>query len=511
MKNIAIGVLLLMFPIISFAQEEPEGLIEPDMIIGEYGISLEDQLIGSYYEFPCGPAAECYGYQRKDNISFQDSKLYFIDGVACFEEDLPFDRSTLKTIYSSSDIDHFKESKKPIYIDRYKAYSNIYGEVISELDGFSHYKGNFLIKESKLAYLDIYGFYILSNSEAIDKATFEPIAGQFFYDKNGVYYIENGYSEVGGRSFSDYEKIQDRKGNDPIDIIVDQDYYVINDIVYDVTGNLSVLELDPNKIQKLLLNKFDGQMLLFDSENVYERPYGTYAFDKSDCEDEYEQEQIYCQINNLQSLGPIRKTGFLEYHLDRESKTLYFDAYQELGFSKISGQLYHSEDGYFITDLDYVSTDLNHVKIWNTDLKEYEELDLSQYQYIHDVFYWYKGDLYGHHSEIESEDFSLENARVIRTKSNVYFLNKDTLLDVDYTFKETDLETLKPLRLENGELTDFVVGDGFLVYNRQVIPNINTQTIEALSAEILRTKESVVLEGLVYPIEEFPFEITRLQ
>lgn len=512
MKNHIYILLFLTLPILSFSQAGEQEQITPDLIIGHYGISLKNKVIGNYQIYVCGPASECYGYFNEGNIVFNNTKLYFINGEARFTGDIDIDFSTLKII--DQGFDSYPEYKKrsPVYLDKDNAYSGLHhGLIIDKLDGYKYFKGHFLIKNNTLAYLDEHGLYRLTNSNEIDKTTFTPITGHFFYDKNGVYYIENGYSDVDEKKFSEYEKIQDLDKNGTLKIKHDENYCIIDNIVYDLSGNLSIIDINPNTINKFCLNDYDGRMLLFDENTVYERPYSHYSFDKVDCNDTYEKEEIYCFSKNLKSIQLIRETVYTEYHYDIKNKTLYFDAYKDLGLTEVSGNVYIIDNEYFFTDFDRFSSKLESIKIWNHEKDTYEELDRNQYKPIHKDKYWYKGDLYGNHSKLIQKGFSTKNIRVLNTNDHYYILNNDMIFNLEIDNSKLNLNSLKVLKSANGEASNYLIGDDFLIYDNQVIKNLETKNIKTLTKAIIKNDQFIIISGEKHNLKDFPFEIVLVE
>jgi len=513
MKSLA---LILCFYFISntlIAQSNDENIVKPDFIIGEYGISLKNKTIGRYRIFDCSDEeyhAECFAYFKVDNIDYDTTSLIVIGNEFRFKEDLILDVSTIKIIDIGNSSKRDSQERDPIYIDKNDAYKGLHkNNLIDSLYGFKHLDQNYFFKNNSLAFLDQHAFRFLNDSNKIDKTTFKAITKNLFYDKNGVYYVEYGHSEVEGKKYSNYIKLQHLKPNQKPSILIKENYCVINGKVYDLNRFENELILNPTKIKELVLDDFSGAMLLYDDNTVYERSQKHYRFEKAMCDTEYEKTEIHCLFNDLSTARTLRKTGFLEYHLDLDKKTLYFDANKDLNLTETSGNLYKIGNSYYFTDNDRFSTQINNVKIWNPKINSYESIDVDNYHYFNNETYYYKGNLYGHHSELKQTNFSLLNARTLSTNNQSYIVNNEKIVGMVENEK-LNFESIKVLRNKNNQVTNYLIGKDFLVYNNQIIKGVDTESIYILSNNIIKTKHFLINEGTKIPLDTFPFKIKIL-
>jgi len=493
--------------------ETAENFINPDVIIGEYGISLKNKTIGRYHIYDCSDEdfhAECYGYFKTNTINFDTTTLVFIGNELKFKEDLILDLESIKIIDSGNDSGKDSQKRDPIYIDKNNAYNSLYKNgLISNLYNFKHLNQNYFINNDELAYLDQFGFYILTNSNVIDKTTFKPIIKNLFYDKNGVYYVEYGHSEIDNKKYSEIITLQDLKTSKKPSILIKENYCVINDKVYDLNRFENEIQLDPNNIKEIILNDFSGAMLLHDDKTIYERSQKHYRFNKATCETEYEKTELQCLFKDFSTIKTLRKTRFTEYHINLDKKILYFDANKNLNLTETSGNLYKVGNDYYFTDNDRFSTQINAIKIWNPKIDSYENIDLDNYHHLHNETYYYKGNLYGHHSKIKQANFNIINAQVLSTNYQSYITNNEQIIDV-VDSKKLNLTNLKVLKTKYKEPTNYLIGNDFLIYKNQIIKNIETRNIEVLTTNILKTKYFLINEGEKIALSAFPFKIMTI-
>ena len=487
-----------------------DNMIQPDFEIGNYGISLKNKTIGRYRVFDCSDKdfqAECYGYFKADDINFNTTTLMFIGNEVIFKEDVLLDLETLQVITAGNNSQVDTKQKDALYVDHDIAVNNLLGNrVIDSLKGFKHLDKQFFKKGNSIAYLGPYGFHKLNNSMSIDLFSFKAVVKNLFYDKNAVYYVEYGYSEIEGEKYSDIIKLQGLPTNKKPNLAVTEHYVVINGKVYDINRLENELLLNPEEINEIVLQRYSGEMLLFDDKTVYDKQYYHYRFDEAKCETDYEKIEIQCLFKDLSTIKTLRRTGFTEYHLDEENKTLYFDANKDLNLTETSGNLYSIEGQFYFNDFDRFSLKLETVKVWNPDLDHYENLDLENYDYTSDVFYAYKGNLYGHHSERVQDNFSLDNVRVLETDNRDYIVNNSLIIDLKGT-DNLNLRILKVLNSVTKDATGYLVGDNYLIYDNEIIKNVNISEITVLNKDVLKTATHLINKGKKIELSRLPFKI----
>lgn len=494
--------------------ETNENYVEPDFEIGNYGISLKTKSIGRYEVFDCSDEeyhAECVGYFKADDIDFNTTSLIFSGGEVSYIEDMTLDLTTLKVVKVGGESGSSSYEEEGLYIDTYTASTNLQGtRVIDSLKGYTHLAKQFFSKGDNLAYLDDDGFYKLNESHKIDIASFTPIINNLFHDENGVYYVEYGHLTVENQKYSDIIKLQDLEGNEKPKITLTDYYYIINNTVYDARRVKNQLLLDPQKIDQLILKEYSGKMLLFDDKTFYDKSYGTSYFDEALCETDYEKKEIQCLFPDLSTLKKLRSTRYTDYHLDTDNKTIYFNADKDLGLTEVSGNLYSIDSQFYFNDFDSFSLKLDAVQVWNPAITGYEPIFLEEYQYINDEFYYYKGNLYGNQSQLIHADFSLENARVLKTDYGDYIVNEDVIIAFSES-KSLNLDGLKVLKTKSNTASNYLIGNDYLIYNNQVLEGVNLKDIIVLNKDILKTTMHLIIKGQKIALSTFPFEIVVIE
>ena len=490
--------IMVFFNLNSNAQSD-KLIPEVDFIIGDYGISFKNKKIGKglvlgYYEIP--------------KMNFEKTSLYIVGKKVLFIEDQTFDVNTLQAIETGKS---WKEATKrdALYYDKNGIYRRLFIQNKKDYsEGFTLLKDNSFTKNNELYFAESHGFYRIENSQQLDFDSIKQIVGQFFMDKNGFYFAKsNVISHYDDTIDSiEFEKVQEMNVNPQIKVF--EDYCIINKKVYALQSNLKELELDYNNIQKLDVFKFDGAKAFSDNTNIYYRYMSTSSIDKVDCS--ADENELYCIEKDFSKIELLRETGFTEYHYDIDKSVLYFDTYdKEIGFTETSGDIYKISDGYYFQDHDRFSERIKEVKIWNPKNKAYENLDIEQYKHIFRVNYYYKGNLYGHHSELIHKNFNIKALKVLKTYKH-YYISDDKII-VNFSESDAlDLAKLEVLKMPDGEPSDYLTDGKSLVYDNQLIENFENIDVNIVNQDLIITKNYIYSKGEVISRNEFKIPIKFL-
>lgn len=508
MKNKAIILILILFTFTSTISTMAQNrdteklLANYDVIIGNYAISIKDKKVGRLEYYGCGRdgyCAECVGYFEIPQLKFDKTTLYIIGKDVFFNEDpyRSFDVQTLKVLdLGMSWKEAFKH--KPLYFDKNGIYKGLYAtSKMYDLKGYTHLVDHLFTKNNYLYYVDHYYFYQVNNSDKLDYKSLKQLAGNFFQDKNGYYFLDT-YVIDNNNAIGKIDFIKIQESTPHPDIHITEDYIVINQKMYPLNDHLKELDLNYKNTQTLDIFNFNGTKAFSDGKNVYYRYMAYYALEKVDCAAEDNKAEFYCIEKDFSKHHLLRETGFTEYYYDIDKGVLYYDTYAaSLKLTETSGDVYKINDAYYINDHDRFLDKLNAVKIWNTKTKTYEDLDENYYQHVYGVFYYYKGNLYGHHSELIQKDFDIKNLKILETYSNIYIADSKRIID----FKDSDLlnlETLKVLTMPDGEPTNFLTDGKYLVYDNQLIKNFETTNLWVVNQDLLITKNKIYTKDQVF-------------
>jgi len=514
MKNLVRIHLIIVLVISNLyvnAQAE-KTMIESEYIIGDYGISLKNKKIGRLEYFDCSDEnyhAECYGYFEIPNLNFETTYLYIIGKEVLFIEDQAFDTNTLQTLELGMS---WKEATKKdaLYFDKNGLYRRLFAKnKIIDLKEYTHLESHFFTKDNELYFADIYGFYKINKTQKLDFKSIKLIAGNYFMDKNG-FYFSNTYSIDNGGKIDriEYIKIQDSVANPEISIT--DDYCIINKKVYPLHSQLQEINLDYRKIQKLVIDEYDGKIVLSDGLNVYYRYQSNYTFEKIDCNSENKKNELYCLEKDFLKIRLLRDTAYNEYHFDIDNGILYFDKKDsKMEFENPSGTIFELNDGFYLYDDYSTATRINEVKIWNTQKEVYENIEREKYQFISREKYYYKGNLYGNHSRLEQNDFNINGLKIIKAYGHSYIADDKILIDFNESGK-LNIAKLKVIKMPDGEPTNYLTDGKNLIYENQLIENFENIDIKVVSQDLLVTKNNIYSKGEVISREKFKIPIKFL-
>jgi len=506
-------IILIISNLYSNAQTDTNKLMhEVDFIIGDYGISLKNNKIGRLEYYDCSEEnyhEECYGYFEIPKLNFETICLYIIGKEVIFIEDQAFDTNTLQTIELGRS---WKEATKKdaLYFDKNGLYRRLFAQnKIIDLKEYTLLESHFFTKDNELYFADIYGFYKIDKTQKLDFKSIKLIAGNYFMDKNG-FYFSNTYSVDNGGKIDriEYIKIQDSVAN--LEISITDDYCVINKKVYTLHSQLQELDLDYRKIQKLVIDEYDGKIVLSDGLNVYYRYRDNSTFEKIDCNSENKKNELYCLEKDFSKIRLLRDTAYNEYHFDIDNGILYFDKKDaKMEFENPSGAIFEFEDGYYLYDDNWYATRINEVKIWDSNKKAYQNIEREKYQFISREKYYYKGNLYGNHSRLEQRGFNINSLKTIKAFGRDYIAEDKILIDFDKS-KKLNIAKLKVLKMSDGEPTKYLTDGKNLIYENQLIENFESVGIKVVNQDLVITKNNIYSKGEVISKEKFKIPIKFL-
>ncbi len=504
-------IMLVISNLYVIAQAE-KSMVQPEYSIGDYGISLKNKKIGRLEYYDCSDEnyhAECYGYFEIPEVNFKTTCLYIIGKEVLLVEDQAFDTNTLQAIELGRS---WKEATKKdaLYFDKNGLYRRLFAQnKIIDLKEYTHLESHFFTKGKELFFADIYGFYKIDKTQKLDFKSIKLIAGNYFMDKNG-FYFSNIYSVDNGGEIDriEYIKIQDSVANPEISIT--DDYCVINKKVYTLHSQLQELNLDYRKIQKLVIDEYDGKIVLSDGLNVYHRYQSNYTFEKIDCNSENKRKKLYCLEKEFSKIRLLRDTEYNEYHFDIDNGILYFDKKDsKMEFENPSGTIFEFEDGYYLYDDNWYVTRINEVKIWDSNKEAYQNLERENYQFVSREKYYYKGKLYGSHSRLEQKKFNINSLKTIKAFGRDYIADDKILIDFNES-KKLNIAKLKVLKMSDGEPTNYLTDGKNLVYKNQLIENFESIDVKVVNQDLLITKNNIYSKGEVISREKFKIPIKFL-
>ena len=397
-------------------------MISPDekLVYGEY-------MTGGTDVSPNGTITHWHGYDYDpiEEIDFDKTSLIFIGGTITFKEFFPIksvDISSLRVIHYSID-DNFSTILSPSEDKVYLMYGRggIKGTI--DIKGLTHItKMIFRNKEGKLFFIPNHEKYLEAFDIALDEASLQHVAYNYFTDKNGLYHYN---------SYSGTQKIDSNDGNVNKKVVLYDRYFTYGDSAYifQVNSYASELRLSANKL------------------NIFETNYDTYIGDGESL--------LKLSTNNARIVAPedIIQTGtptepvnewnsFDQRTGNLKGKTFY---YSNKGTgNRQTFTLIKTPDNFYCvsgSSSEQKAIKLKNVMIYNIDAKKYEPIEVDKFRRVTSTFYIYKNRMYYSDSHPFETDVDLEKLHQIchNGRNTEFYTDGESLLE-GYNFGDFQIE-----------------------------------------------------------------------
>lgn len=465
--------LFLSISLNAFAQQEINSSNYYEL--GNYRIYPQEKIItqgGMFGE--CTKNGVCrdgYGYFPLEHLDFDNTALVFINRQMHFKEDLPsVDLNTLETLYPDTPVLHRGTIYSfPVFADKKNLYISINssnaltdekspGRIsLPQMPRINPY----LLKSEQGEY-----FVILRNihqpEDAIQKleeldldpATLKYVAGNFYTDKNGLYWLGSFYNSKTGKHERN-KKLEDRHGKSIVpqimsdSICYDEAIYVKNASsptkypyqASDVAKRVKHYDILKNgKVTAGYYNNPAPVELAF-------HPYVVMA------QDAY----VYAQNDEL-----------------------FFKGVQSVGESNSYGMILKTDNNYLLVNN---GNNPNEVKpfrqlnIYNVTKNAYEPFETQHYRQIDEEFYIYKGALYGYGAPTFSNDTRFDYTKLQRISYSYYYTDGKYMFYNDqqdkYRYTLNYNRTFQPIN------------------PRMIIENVDFTTLEIVNENLLIDKDRI--------------------
>lgn len=531
---------LLMFFILSFFPNLSSG--QTSYILGKYKINPTEQKIwvSEFFSETINGGGHAWGekYVLDSTINYNNTTLFLIGNQFVFKEDISknghfppqLDFNSLKVI--NIDVEEYGGSlcrdknflyRNSIGIEQQSKWESISLYGYKTINDFVYQKDNdlyFLSRDFELKKIE---------NLKLDVSTLVKVMGNYFTDKNGLYLL-GGYStrefkaektETGlviyrkeWESFFHNESIQLEKKNKRTQTtpIIKTDYFIYNAKVYSPRTSNSHLPLPLNSKEMVELeiknNSYANYTTNFLADNDHtfvsisekggyvtlEARYGNQWFVGNDF---FEKNVNQWEVISRGDLGLFKgKDG-----------NLYFpNQLKQTNRDNYAGIVVHKQKEFYDFELNENSTltKFDKVFIFNFDIKEYEELDPTQFRYLYENFWIYKNRLYMYSSGVGlpiKELMDNTNLYPIKhhDKKTNFLINKNSLV---YIGKFGGTSTL-------GEGLNTVQ-----VFGNRIISNVDFSSLKVITADVLKDDENIYIgkyDGIsIIPIKSLGLNINIL-
>lgn len=448
--------------------------------IGEYQLDPVKKTVSLRRTFSKGKLGTMMGYFPDEQIKYDSSSLVVLGNQVLFKEYFPkeVDFASLHYIGES-------DYSQDLYSDGhyvYKYQRNYQPGLISKVDISSYTRINDYVYEDKAGIL----YFLKTATEnnqiklekidaqlKVDKNTLTHLQGQYFADRNGLYafgvrYFGHKYSN----KFSQQPisiLVESANGRD-IKPIITRNYIVYGNSVYAKSHSIEKLKLDVTKMVEI---KWPYQNIYFltDGTNLYENRNSTYDEGGWNKDNSYANDFFKSGINLVKIFSPDMKS--LQA---KDKNTLYFTNVKTdiVDYSDKSGILIKTDQGYYFANAgspDVKPDKIDKIIIYNQQTKQNENFDDSEYLYIDNGIFAYKGYIF----------FNNIPLKEINGAKNLRFFTQNGI--------KTNFVTSGDMLIAFGNIggyqTEMINGEEKVVFDKWIKTRIDVTKLKAINKNLL--------------------------
>lgn len=433
--------------------------------LGYYRITPSQKLI-ERMEMVGGENWDGYQFVKDSKINFDSTVLVLINDEVYFKEYLPkeMDISSLRIVKDFDDA-YLTDGKSIFHYNtgRNDLFSRIDISRMKEVTDFVFQKPS-----GKLFFLKPYAFELVElDLKNLDLATLKHISGQYFYDKNGLYFF-GGHDGLDGKYTEKSELIMPSNGKTIVPKI-NRQYFVYDGAVFGLTGaeRIEKLKINPEKMIEIGPIEIDNY-LLTDGENSYYSSSGYDDFIRNSAVDF--SKYFKTPINIQKWYSPASKyiqseKNPSEVELVTFQKESFYQNPPTSFIAMVNGENYI----FYPEDTEIAPVKVTKLTTYNHKTKALETLDPSQFkQFGNGEITVYKNTAYYDETELYTDGWDLKNLREIE--------HSDFLTDGRMILDLSNVGGYSIKKINGKELADL---------SERVFPDSYSEKIKVIGQEIL--------------------------
>ncbi|KAF2512813.1 hypothetical protein EYY60_06810 [Flavobacterium zhairuonense] len=457
-------------------KNNPEDTIK-HFIIGDYMLIPKLKEVRTY-EMVGGETWDGYRYSKDPKIDYEKTTLLILGNSILFKEyfPFPFNLDKLKLIFSN-DIWTICRDDNYIYRISYR--------VQSAQIHIADYKpvNDFIYKSAsgELFFLDIETFKLNPVQINIDENSIKHLAGNYYSDKNGLYFFGAHAKKNEKNNERDYsyksEKIIDAKNVVPI---ISKNYFIFNNQVFAIDDKeVTKLDIDIKKLIEITF--YDSQSIITDGKTMYSN--SNYGYAHGDRNEKGSYGFLYPSLfsgSNLQKIYP---------------RSLYFVQEKNSVVFNKRGPKESLDLVAVINNENYILSNKKKTKIgkplfYHSETKTTTAFDDKHLKIYKNQFIQYKDVLYFDDRPVETSKLDLKNLRQIE--------NSNYLTDgksVFYTYGITGMKLIK----KNGA--------EYAVLDERIIENVFTNEMKVINPDLLSDGITIISRDKKTTIKELKLNL----
>lgn len=447
-------------------------------VIGNYRIDLKLKEVRTYTMIG-GKNWDGFEYRKDPKINYDKTTLLLLGNSILFKEYFPFNFNTdkLKIIYRD-DFWFISKDDKNIYYtsERLKP---------TKIDISEYKQVNDFIYKSKsgtLFFLDIEAYKLTPVSIDIDENSIKHLAGNYYYDKNGLYFFGPHHKKNAKGYYDNYitksEKLVAAQNVVPI---LSKKYISFNNHVFAIDANkIKKLTIDAKKLIEININS--SESFITDGKTVYSDL--NYGYDDNERNEKgyygIWYPTLFSNINLQKIYSPL-------LHFKKENNSVVFNKNNPNDFPGLVAVI--NNENYLLSNKK--KTKINKLLFYHPENKTTENFD-EKYLKIYQAerFIQYKNVLYFDGIPVETSKFAMENMRAIK---NSNFL--------------TDGKSILYIGNITGYKSQEKNGIEYSVFDDRILDNTYTKGMKVINPDLLSDGVTLVSKGQKVKIKDLNLNV----
>ena len=473
-------------------------LVKPPYNIDYFSIDPKSKTVSEQREVG-GVTWDGYRYVVDPTIHYNTTSLIIFGSQITFKELFPY-KGNLNAvkIIGCTDRDVTFKDKTGIYDfvppDRLSkiniaSYTAIGDEIYQDNKGYLYFNFEWELQK-------------LSGQTFFDVRTLKHLAGNYYTDKNGLYFLDKHYHPELNAYPLEAIKVEDSQGVS-VQTTVTPRYIIYNNHVYSITRNLDRLNLDPANLTEVEWDSgYNNSYSITDGKHTYDT-YGGVGYSDS-VKDPYSDRHLmlkhtvdYFNKNNISVKGAFPR--YLNF-TPKDTSTLYIPLGQRVNnpepLKYKVGVLFNTSDGlYFYNILNKIADPqkIKKVLVHNIDTKKDEEFNPDEFSFLGTNVSIYRNHLFIAGRAVY-EQLDLKNLRFI---SNNYFK----------TYFLTDGKVLIYANWISFYGTKLVNGQEEMVLGERIIKGVNINKLRIINQDRLIDDRYLYIAGSIIPLHKLALDV----
>ncbi|MRX67392.1 hypothetical protein SAMN06265349_1011077 [Flavobacterium resistens] len=429
------------------------------------------------YEMIGGETWDGHRYSKDPKIDYEKTTLLILGNSILFKEyfPFPFNLDKLKLISSNEFMTICRDDNYIYYVSDRTNSTQIHIADYKPINDFV-YKS----KDGALFFLDAEKYKLNPVKINVDENSIKHLAGNYYSDKNGLYFFGAHYKKNVQSNQRDYieksEKIIDAKNVVPF---ISKHYLTFGNQVFAIDDDeIKKLDLNPKKLIEVYF--WDRQSLITDGKNVYSN--SNYGYD----DNRNEKGTYGFLFPSLFSGSNLQKIYPQSLPFANENNSIVFN--KGRSFNSIELAVVINNENYILSNKKKIKT--GKMLFYHSETKTNGDFDEKYLKIFKNQFLQYKNVLYFDDRPVEASKLDLKNLRQIE--------NSNYLTDGKSIFYTGGITGMKLIKKNGAE---------YAVLDERIIENVYTNEMKAINPDLLSDGITLISRNQKATIKELKLNV----